>query len=121
MPVAAHAGQTCDRSEPREAAVRQQLDMAVKTIDRLNADGAEVQDSDPVPVVGPQDVKVGSPDQQNCHIPVPGEDKGICTDIDFMDPTFDGPIGSLNWEEIAGPNGGVVTRWATKNHTAGGA
>ncbi|MBO9536257.1 DUF2145 domain-containing protein [Herbaspirillum sp.] len=42
MPVAVHAGQTCDRSEPREAAVRQQLDMAVKTIDRLNASGAEV-------------------------------------------------------------------------------
>ena len=87
----------------------------------VTQDGAEVQDGDPIPGVGPQDVKVGNPDPQNCHIPVPGEDKGICNDIDFMDPTFDGPVGSLNWEEIAGPNGGIVTRWAIKKHTGGDA
>jgi hypothetical protein len=84
----------------------------------VTQDGAEVQDGDPVPGVGPQDVKVGNPDQNNCKI---AGEKGICNDIDFMDPTFDGPIGSLNWEEIAGPNGGVVTRWAIKKHTGGDA
>jgi hypothetical protein len=28
-------------------------------------------------------------------------------------------VGSLNWEEIAGPNGGLVTRWQIKRHTGG--
>ena len=39
----------------------------------------------------------------------------------MFDPTFDGPVGSLNWEEVAGPNGGVVTRWQIKRHTGGDA
>ncbi|MBP0598168.1 DUF2145 domain-containing protein [Herbaspirillum sp. LeCh32-8] len=42
MPLATHAGQTCERNEPRETAVRQQLDMAVKAVEQLNASGAEV-------------------------------------------------------------------------------
>ena len=81
--------------------------------------GAEIQDSDPIPVVGPQDVKVGSPDPNgDCHI---AGQKSVCNDIDMVDPTFDGPVGSLNWEEIAGPNGGVVDRWQIKRHTGGDA
>ena len=81
--------------------------------------GAEVQDSDPIPVVGPQDVKVGNPDPNgDCHI---AGQKSVCNDIDMFDPTFDGPVGALNWEEIAGPNGGVVTRWSIKQHTGGDA
>ncbi|WDZ95992.1 DUF2145 domain-containing protein [Herbaspirillum sp. WKF16] len=42
MPLAAHAGQTCERKELRETAVRQQLEMAVKAVDQLNASGADV-------------------------------------------------------------------------------
>ncbi|WP_320442746.1 DUF2145 domain-containing protein [Herbaspirillum sp. alder98] len=36
------AGQACERVEPSETLVRQELELAVKTIDRLNASGAEV-------------------------------------------------------------------------------
>jgi hypothetical protein len=39
----------------------------------------------------------------------------------MFDPSFDGPVGALNWEEVAGPNGGVVTRWSIKKHTGGDA
>jgi hypothetical protein len=81
--------------------------------------GAEIQDGDNIPVVGPQDVKVGSPDPNgDCHI---AGQKSVCNDIDMFDPTFDGPVGALNWEEIAGPNGGVVDRWSIKQHTGGDA
>src|SRR3954447_19426293 len=84
----------------------------------VTQDGAEIQDGDQVPAVGPQDVKVGSPDPKNCSF---GSEDGICNDIDVADPTFDGPVGALNWEEIAGPNGGVVDRWSIKRHTGGDA
>jgi hypothetical protein len=80
--------------------------------------GASVQEPDPIPVAGPQDVTVGNPNQGDCHI---AGQKSICNDIDVSDPTFDGPVGSLNWEEIAGPNGGVVDRWSIKQHTGGDA
>jgi hypothetical protein len=87
-----------------------------------NSTGAEVQDGDQIPVVGPQDVKAGNPDSSNCNVgTAQGNENGICNDIDMFDPSFDGPVGALNWEEIAGPNGGVVTRWAIKHHTGGDA
>jgi hypothetical protein len=87
-----------------------------------NSTGVEVQDGDQVPVVGPQDVKVGNPDKNNCNLGTSqANENGICNDIDMFDPTFDGPVGALNWEEIAGPNGGVVTRWSIKKHTGGDA
>lgn len=84
----------------------------------VTQDGAEVQDGDPIPGVGPQDIKVGNPDPNNCQF---GGQDAICNDIDVVDPTFDGPVGALNWEEIAGPNGGVVDRWQIKRHTGGDA
>jgi hypothetical protein len=80
--------------------------------------GAEIQDTDPIPVAGPQDVTVGSPNPSDCHI---AGQKSVCNDIDMSDPAFNGPAGSLNWEEIAGPNGGVVDRWTIKRHTGGDA
>ena len=87
-----------------------------------NSTGVEVQDGDPIPVVGPQDVKAGNPDNNNCNIGTAQQNEnGICNDIDMFDPSFDGPVGALNWEEIAGPNGGVVTRWGIKRHTGGDA
>jgi hypothetical protein len=85
--------------------------------------GVEVKDGDNVPVVGPFDEKVGNPDASDCHFTIPNvtSQKALCNDIDFVDPTYDGPVGALNWEEVAGPNGGVVTRWSVKQHTAGDA
>jgi hypothetical protein len=80
--------------------------------------GVRIQDQDPVPVVGPQDVAAGSPDPKNCNI---ATENGICNDIDVVDPTFDGPVSALDWEEIAGPYGGMVTRWSIKRHTGGDA
>ena len=38
----ARAGQACERVEPSETLVRQELELAVKTVERLNASGAEV-------------------------------------------------------------------------------
>jgi hypothetical protein len=78
----------------------------------VTQDGAEIED----PETGLPAVKVGNPDAKNCSLA--GQD-AICNDIDIVDPTFDGPVGSLDWEEIAGPNGGVVTRWQIKRHTGG--
>jgi hypothetical protein len=87
-----------------------------------NSTGAEIQDGDPIPVIGPQDVKAGNPDSKNCNVGTASENEnGICNDIDMFDPSFDGPAGALNWEEVAGPNGGVVTRWMIKKHTGGDA
>jgi hypothetical protein len=42
VPLAAHAGQSCEQAIPEASAVQAQLDMAVKTVERLNASGAEV-------------------------------------------------------------------------------
>jgi hypothetical protein len=42
LPLTAHAGQSCEQQVPQLDAVRQQLDMAVKTVGRLNASGADV-------------------------------------------------------------------------------
>ncbi|OWY28412.1 DUF2145 domain-containing protein [Herbaspirillum robiniae] len=42
LPAAAHAGQACEAREPSESAIRNELDMAVKTVDKLNASGAEL-------------------------------------------------------------------------------
>lgn len=40
--LAAQAGQACEQTIPEATAVRAQLDMAVKTVERLNASGADV-------------------------------------------------------------------------------
>jgi hypothetical protein len=82
----------------------------------LTQDGARIQDDEQVPVTGPLDLSAGSPDPQDCQF---GGQDAICNDIDVVDPTFDGPAGSLNWEQIAGRYGGLVTRWAIKQHSGG--
>ena len=96
----------------------------------VTPDGARIQDDEDNYGLGPQDVKVGDPTPERCdiHVPDPRDpnkdlesEHGICNDIDIVDPMFDGPSGSLNWEEIAGPNGGVVDRWQIKRHTGGDA
>ena len=80
--------------------------------------GVRIQDDEEVPVTGPIDVSAGNPDAKDCQ--VAGQD-GICNDIDVVDPTFDGPVGALNWEQVAGPYGGLVTRWSVKQHSGGDA
>ncbi|MCA1833732.1 MAG: hypothetical protein LC750_13580, partial [Actinobacteria bacterium] len=88
----------------------------------LAGDRVEFTDDDPIPVVGkqhvaaPLDPRGGDPTQ--CKI---GSQKGVCNDMDLADPMFSGAAGNLNWEEVAGPNGSVVTRWAVKRHTGGDA
>ncbi|MFA5892004.1 MAG: hypothetical protein WDA27_13810 [Actinomycetota bacterium] len=86
-------------------------------------DRVEIRDDDPIPVVGPQHHTVplagGSDD---CEIGVdPASGDGVCNDLDFADPTFSGPTGPLNWEQVGGPFGTLVTRWSIKQHTAGDA
>jgi hypothetical protein len=41
--------------------------------------------------------------------------------VDLPDPTLSGPIGMLSWEEVAGNNGTLVTRWSLRDVTLGGA
>jgi hypothetical protein len=80
----------------------------------------EVRDDDPIPVLGPQHVVVpiDESDPERCEIA--GED-GVCNDLDFADPMFSGPAGSLNWEQVSGPYGSIVTRWQVRRHTGGDA
>jgi hypothetical protein len=86
------------------------------TFIHLATDGVGFRDDDPIPVIGPQSHSVTIPLGGNCDI---AGENGVCNDIDIHDPTFSGPVGALNWEEVAGPNGTLVTRWTIKEHTAG--
>jgi len=61
-------------------------------------------------------VPLAGGDPESCDL---GDEDGICNDVDSPDPTFSGPLAALNWEQIDGPNGSVVTRWTIKEHTAG--
>ena len=82
------------------------------------SDRIQITDEDPIPVIGPQDITVPlqGGDPNRCDI---AGESGICNDLDFADPTFSGPAGPLNWEQITGPNGTLVTRWSIREHTAG--
>ncbi len=83
-------------------------------------DRIEVRDDDPIPVVGPQHhtVPLQGGDPNSCKI---GSEDGVCNDLDFADPFFSGPAGPLNWEQISGPYGSIVTRWQIRKHTGGDA
>ena len=48
-------------------------------------------------------------------------DACIDNDIDSPDPTFSGANAGLNWEQVSGPFGTIVTRTALKQVTPGGA
>jgi len=82
------------------------------------ADGLHLKDGDPVPVVGPIDVGTPGTHEGNCGN-TPLEKACIDNDIDAPDPTFSGPLGTLNWEEVAGANGTWVDRTTVKQVTAG--
>lgn len=54
------------------------------------------------------------------------ETAGLCgaveyhQSVDVADPTHGVPIGGLQWEEVAGPHGTLVTRWGIRDYTPGG-
>lgn len=52
---------------------------------------------------------------------MPGDLVDVCVfnDIDSPDPTFSGVNAGINWEQIAGPNGSLVTRSAITKYTPG--
>jgi hypothetical protein len=83
-------------------------------------DGFHLKDGDQVPVIGPVDV--GTPGahvgEGNCGN-TPLEKSCIDNDVDLPDPTFSGPLGTLSYEEVSGPHGTWVDRWAVKQVTAG--
>ncbi len=81
-------------------------------------DGLHLKDGDPVPVVGPLDAGTPGTHEGNCGN-TPLEKSCIDNDIDVPDPTFSGPLGTLNWEEVAGKYGTWVDRTTVKQVTAG--
>ncbi|MCU1461011.1 MAG: hypothetical protein JWO37_1086 [Acidimicrobiales bacterium] len=82
----------------------------------VGPDGLRLRDGDQVPVVGPQDVSAGSPADGSCSTPA---GRCIDNDIDVVDPTFSGPLGTLSYEEVSGPYGTWVDRWTVKQVTGG--
>jgi hypothetical protein len=103
----------------------------------IAGDRVEVEDPDPVPGTAdtngdgkPDGIDVNTqavtptliPGSNPSECKIQGNDSvTVCNDLDFTDPTFSGPSGVLNWEEVAGPNGSLVTRWTIKQHSAGDA
>lgn len=77
----------------------------------LGSDGVAVHD----PGL-PQDIVLGSPDG-------PCEPDGACVnnDVDTADPMFSGVNTALQWEQIAGPNGTLVSRWSLTRVNLGAA
>jgi hypothetical protein len=80
------------------------------------SDGLRLQDGDPVPVVGPLDV--GTPGAQSGRCGASGK-ACIDNDVDLPDPTHSGPLGTLSYEEVTGPNGTWVDRWTVHQVTGG--
>jgi hypothetical protein len=62
-------------------------------------------------------IDVGSP-PDSCKDDPTGK-ACINNDIDTADPTFSGPMGTLNWDETTGPYGTFVDRITVKQVTAG--
>jgi hypothetical protein len=83
---------------------------------RIATDGVRMQDGDPIPVVGPQEVGVGA--EGRCPEGATN-DACINNDIDVPDPTLSGVSPGLNYEEVSGPYGTLVHRLGIKQVTAG--
>jgi hypothetical protein len=81
------------------------------------SDGVRFQDGDPIPVVGPQDLAVGSPGPR-CP---DGQTSKACisNDVDVADPTFGGVNPGLNYEQVTGPYGTLVHRLSVRQVTGG--
>jgi hypothetical protein len=84
---------------------------------RVGVDGVQLDDDDPIPVVGPQHLGVGA----DGRCPDAPEDACINNDIDVADPTMSGPNPGLNYEQITGPNGTLVHRTSFRQVTGGSA
>ncbi|MEA2453162.1 MAG: hypothetical protein QOG04_1872 [Actinomycetota bacterium] len=85
------------------------------------SDGVRIDELTP----GDDEIVVGEPTDGCPQDPIEdptGQLDGACinNDIDSPDPTFSGTNAGLNWEEVAGPFGTLVTRTAVKQYTPGG-
>jgi hypothetical protein len=76
-------------------------------------DGLRFADGDPIPLIGPQDLSLGTPGEK-----CPG-DPCVHNDIDIADPTFGGVNPGLNYEQVTGPFGTLVHRLSVRQVTAG--
>ena len=72
--------------------------------------GVEVRDDDDIPVVGPQDVSVGT--EEGCL--------GECADFDVTDPTLNA-VGTLTWEQVSGEFGSMVFKTGFNETSPGNA
>jgi hypothetical protein len=81
------------------------------------SDGLRFQDGDPIPVIGPQDLSVGTPGEGCPDTPL--DEACVHNDIDFADPTFGGVNPGLNYEEVTGPYGTLIHRLSVKQYTGG--
>ncbi|MEX2393579.1 MAG: hypothetical protein WD826_03760 [Actinomycetota bacterium] len=61
--------------------------------------GITIRDDDEIPVVGPQSVDLGD-----------GDCTSECTDFDVTDPTHQGLVSALAWEQVGGQYGTMVFR-----------
>jgi hypothetical protein len=87
------------------------------------SDGVRLQDGDPIPFVGPQDLSLGTPGEGCPRSTINSNFNKACihNDIDVADPTFGGVNPGLNYEEVTGPFGTLVHRLSIKQVTAGSA
>ncbi|MFA5787356.1 MAG: hypothetical protein WDA71_10340, partial [Actinomycetota bacterium] len=94
----------------------------------LGFDGAQVDSSDKLGdalrgVTGGTPLDTGTTNEPGCKPPVVGDyydgwdSMCIYNDVDLADPTFSGANALLSWEEIAGGNGTLVTRWWSEQVT----
>ena len=101
----------------------------------VGPDGASYEGDDTVSdeieaAAGGGPVEVGSPNEPRCESGLPSqadpivdevEDGCVYNDVDTADPTFSGPTGTLNWEQVAGPYGSLVMRTTLTQVNPGGA
>ncbi len=64
-------------------------------------------------------IVIGDPDDEQCKKDY--DDACTYNDVDTTDPWFSGTNGNLHWEQIAGHNGTLVTRWSLTKVTPGSA
>ncbi|TMC47886.1 MAG: hypothetical protein E6J14_14200 [Chloroflexi bacterium] len=71
---------------------------------------------------GGNPLTLGSPSTNTTNCPSIGGQVEPCVygDFDVSDPTFSGPPGELQWEEVDGPWGALVERWTVHQVTPAG-
>jgi hypothetical protein len=81
------------------------------------SDGVRFQDGDPIPLIGPQDLSLGTPGERCPESEI--DEACVHNDIDVADPTFGGVNPGLNYEQVTGPYGTLVHRLSVKQVTGG--